>query len=54
MVALQAFEKLTTMNDPEKGGSKYLNQKFTNARDSLVGEPPSSGAEAGAKQEDGK
>ena len=27
------------MNNPDKGGSEYLNEKFTNARDSLVEAP---------------
>ena len=33
---LEASEKLAAMNDPEKGGSKYLQQKIVNARDSLI------------------
>ena len=36
------------MNDPAKGGSEYLQQKISNARDSLVAppEPSSSSSEA--------
>ena len=32
----QAHEQLTKMNDPAKGGSKYLQEKISNARDCLV------------------
>ena len=39
VAAVQASEKLTAMNDPEKGGSEYINLKIMNARDALV-EPP--------------
>ena len=35
-----AYEKLTGMNDASKGGSKYLTEKITNARDALVDVPP--------------
>jgi hypothetical protein len=35
----EAFEKLTSMNDESKGGSKYINQKFKNAHMSLVDAP---------------
>ena len=35
-----AYEKLTGMNDASKGGSKYLTEKITNARDALVDAPP--------------
>jgi hypothetical protein len=33
---LQAHERLLSMNDPAKGGSEYLQQKVTAARDALV------------------
>ena len=36
----QAHERLTAMNDPEKGGSAYLQQKIAAARDSLVDVTP--------------
>ena len=32
----QAHERLIAMNDPAKGGSEYLQQKVTAARDALV------------------
>lgn len=35
----QAHERLIAMNDPEKGGSAYLQQKIANARDALVDAP---------------
>ena len=35
---VEAHEKLTAMNDPKKGGSEFLNQKFTVARDTLLPE----------------
>ena len=44
---VQAHERLTAMNDPAKGGSAYLQQKVTAARDALVEAPPES-------KEDGK
>ena len=44
---MQAHERLTAMNDPAKGGSAYLQQKVTAARDALVEAPPES-------KEDGK
>jgi len=36
----EAATKLVAMNDPDKGGSKYLTHKFNNAREMLVGQPP--------------
>ena len=49
----EAHERLTAMNDPGKGGSKYLQQRISNARDMLVGaeeaKPTESGADAGSK-----
>ena len=55
----EAFDRLTAMNDPAKGGSKYLAQKILNARNSLVDAPsdpkPDAGADAaGKKQSDDK
>lgn len=41
----QAHERLVAMNDPAKGGSAYLQQKVTAARDTLV-EVGSPGPEA--------
>ena len=35
---LEAQEKLTTMNDPAKGGSAYINQKIKTASDTLLPE----------------
>ena len=37
---MQAHDRLINMNDPEKGGSKYLQTKITNARELLM-VPPS-------------
>ena len=53
----QAHAKLTEMNDVSKGGSEYINLKFSNARDALVAEPtpPAGGdADAGAKPTEDK
>ena len=44
----QAHERLMGMNDPAKGGSEYLQQKVTAARDALV-EQQSSEASKDAK-----
>ena len=33
---LEAHTRLSEMNDPGKGGSKYLQQKIKNARDLLA------------------
>merc|ERR1711924_481952 len=46
-----AAESLLKMNDPEKGGSEYLQYKIRNARDSIVVPPPEGAAQAGATQE---
>ena len=35
----QAHERLVAMNDPDKGGSAYLQQKIGNARDALIAPP---------------
>ena len=36
----QAYDRLIAMNDPAKGGLAYLQEKITNARDSLADAPP--------------
>ena len=52
--AEQAHERLTAMNDPAKGGSKYLQERISNARDCLVEvqapppPPPEGGSQSGA------
>ena len=47
---IEAYNTLTAMNDPAKGGSVYIQQKLANARDSLVDAPAeSSGSEAGSE-----
>ena len=38
------------MNDPEKGGSKYLQQKITNARD-LLAQTSDGDADVGASDQ---
>jgi hypothetical protein len=48
---LEAHKRLIEMNDPSKGGSKYLQQKVSNACDVLLvdrGGSSSSSAGAGA------
>uniref|UniRef100_A0A7S4FBF3 Mitochondrial import inner membrane translocase subunit TIM16 n=1 Tax=Chrysotila carterae TaxID=13221 RepID=A0A7S4FBF3_CHRCT len=47
---LEAHEKLTKMNDPEKGGSAYLNAKFLYARNVLAKEDPPAAAPEAADQ----
>ena len=42
----QAHDKLSAMNDPAKGGSEYLQQRISNARDSLVAAPETPSSEA--------
>ena len=36
----EAATKLVAMNNPDKGGSRYLTYKINNAREMLVGQPP--------------
>ena len=38
-LASQACERLTAMNDPEKGGSAYLQAKIAFARDAIIKQP---------------
>ena len=45
---LEAHKRLIEMNDPSKGGSKYLQQKVSNACDVLVDSGGSSSSSAGA------
>ena len=47
----QAHAKLVAMNDPEKGGSAYLNDKIKNARDALIVPPEEAEAPKEAPKE---
>lgn len=46
----EAHERLVAMNDPAKGGSKYLQTKIANAHDALRSEQPADGAASGGQE----